>query len=239
MQHNLLSEQRFYKQLSTTNVLKSLDKNKIEKIGCHCHLHLCEPQECLIRHNSDDKNVFFLLSGRLHATITSSKGKEIGYKEIRPGEMFGELSAIDNQPRSISVFAIETSVTAILRHQDFLNLLKTEPEFSLAVMKHLTGMVRGVSEKLFQFGTMNIRERVYVELLRMAQPFINSTNQIQIHPVPTHTQIANMIGANREAVTREINAIKKSGLINIKTGRTLIITDINELKSIIRKLMDN
>ena len=153
--------------------------------------------------------------------------------------MFGELSAIDNQPRSISVIAIEPSVTAILGQQDFLSLLKSEADFAMAVMKHLTGMVRGVSEKLFQFGTMKIRERVYLELLRMAEPYINNSHQIEIHPVPTHTQIANMIGANREAVTREINAIKKSGLITIKSGRTLVITDIDKLKNIIRNIMDN
>ena len=239
MQHNLLSEETFHNQLSTINVLRNLDKRKIKTIGSHCHLHFSEAQECLIRHNSNDKNVFFLLSGRLHATITSSKGKEIGYKEIRHGEMFGELSAIDNQPRSISVIAIEPSVTAILKQQDFLTLIKTEAEFALAVMKHITCMVRDVSEKLFQFGTMNIRERVYLELLRMAQPYSNNSNQIEIHPVPTHTQIANMIGANREAVTREINAIKKSGLISIKTGRTLVITDLNELKKIISRILDN
>ena len=237
MQHNLLSEEAFYSQLNSINVLRNLDKKKINLIGSYCHQHFCESQEFLIRHNSDDKNVFFLLSGRLHATITSAKGKEIGYKEIRQGEMFGELSAIDNQPRSISVIAIESSVMAILFQQDFLNLLKTESEFAMAVMKHLTGMVRDVSEKLFQFGTMNIRERVYLELLRMAQPYLNNNCEIEIHPVPTHTQIANMIGANREAVTREINAIKKSGLIKIKSGRTLVITDINELKKIIGTIL--
>jgi len=239
VQHNLLSEEAFNKQLSTINVLKKLDKKNIYLIGSYCHQHFCESQEFLIRHNSNDKNVFFLLSGRLHATITSAKGKEIGYKEIRHGEMFGELSAIDNQPRSISVIAIEPSLTAILQQQDFLILLKSESDFAMAVMKHLTCMVRDVSEKLFQFGTMSIRERVYLELLRMAEPYFNDSHQIEIHPVPTHTQIANMIGANREAVTREINAIKKSGLINIKSRRRLVITDIDELREIIKNILDN
>lgn len=237
VQHKLLSEEVFYKHLSRANVLKNLGSDKIRLIGSHCCQHLCEPQQYLIRHNSDDKNVFFLLSGSLHATITSAKGKEIGFREIRAGEMFGELSAIDNQPRSISVMAIEPSITANLMQKDFLNLLHNEADFAMAVMQHLTGMVRNVSEKLFQFGTMNIRERLYLELLRMAQPFLNDSQKIEIHPVPTHTQIANMIGANREAVTREINAIKKSGLIDIKSGRTLVINDMTRLKKITRKIL--
>lgn len=220
-------------------MLEKLEKQKIILIGSYCHLRYCESQEYLIRHHSKDKNVFFLLSGRLHATVTSAKGKEIGYKEIRQGEMFGELSAIDNQPRSISVIAIENAITAILKQQDFLSLLKTEAEFAMAVMRHLTAMVRDVSEKLFQFGTMSIRERVYLELLRMAQPYAGGSRQIEMHPAPTHTQIANMIGANREAVTREINAIKKLGLIDIKAGRTLVITDIEELKNTIDQIIES
>ena len=73
----------------------------------------------------------------------------------------------------------------------------------------------------------------------MAKPHQCNANQIEIQPVPTHTRIANMIGANREAVTREINAIKKSGLIKIKTGRRLVILNMDELKKITNRILDN
>ena len=71
----------------------------------------------------------------------------------------------------------------------------------------------------------------------MAQPYINNSSTVEIHPVPTHTQIANMIGANREAVTREMNNVKSSGLIKIKTGRTLVINDLEALEQIVHKIL--
>ena len=238
MKEITLSKEEFYSKLSTIYVLSLLNKNKIDLIGSYCKQDFWRAQDCLIRHHSNDKNVFFLLKGKLRATITSAKGKEIGYREIRKGEMFGELSAIDNQPRSISVIAVKPSITAVLCQRDFLSLIHHDSEFAMAVMKHITKMVRDVSEKVFQFGTMNINERVYIELLRMAQPYMSNSDSVEITSVPTHTEIANMIGANREAVTREMNTLKKSGLISLKKGRTLIITDIQELERIVHRILD-
>ncbi len=239
MQNHFLTDYDFKQKLSQITVLKSLSKDLIDSISHHCQQHYFDSHEYLIHHSSTDKNVFFLLCGRLRATITSSKGREIGYKEIFQGDMFGELSAIDNQPRSISVVAIQPSVAAIIKQTDFIKLLQTQSEFSLRVMMHLTQMVRDLSDKVFEFGTMNIQERFYIELLRMAQPYVNDTNSVEIHPVPTHTQISNMIGANREAITREMNNLKSSGLIELKKGRTLIITDINQLKKIVGTILDH
>ncbi len=237
MPKNFFTDQQFRRKLSQISVLKTLNKSVITAISCYAQQHYFETNEYLIRHSSTDKNVFFLLKGRLRATISSSRGREIGYKEIRQGDMFGELSAIDDQPRSISIIAIEPSVAAIIKQADFIKLLKTETDFAITVMKHLTAMVRILSDRVFEFGTMSIQERVYIELLRMAQPYINNSSTVEIHPVPTHTQIANMIGANREAVTREMNNVKSSGLIKIKTGRTLVINDLEALEQIVHKIL--
>ena len=237
MQNHLFTDSLFRQKLRQITVLKSLNKSVIGSVARHAQQHYFASQEYLIRHSSTDKNVFFLLTGRLRATITSSKGREIGYKEIRRGEMFGELSAIDNQPRSISVLAVEPSITAIVSQANFIKLLRTETEFAVAVMKHLTGMVRTLSDKVFEFGTLNIQERVYVELLRMAQPYITNSSMVEIHPVPTHTQISNMIGANREAVTREINNLKSSGLIELKKGRILVIHDLKKLEQTVHTIL--
>ena len=238
VQNHLFTDQEYKRKLSNLTVLKSLNKATITSIAAHSNQYYFDKNETVIRHTSTDKNVFFLLSGRLRAIITSAKGREIGYKEIQQGNMFGELSAIDNQPRSISVVAIEPSVTAIIKQRDFIKLLQNQPEFSFTVMKHLTLMVRNLSDKVFEFGTMNIQERVYIELLRMAQPYISELNSVEIHPVPTHTQISNMIGANREAVTREMNNLKASGLIELKKSRTLIITDLKQLKQIVNIILN-
>jgi len=238
VQNHLLTEKDFKQKLSQITVLKTLSNDVINSIAGHCNQHYFDSQEYLIHHNSKDKNVFFLISGRLRATITSRKGRELGYKEIFQGDMFGELSAIDNQPRSISVVAIQPSITAIIKQSDFIELLKTESEFSILVMNHLTKMVRDLSDKVFEFGTMNIQERFYIELLRMAQPYINNTNTVEIHPLPTHIQISNMIGANREAVTREMNILKASKLIELRKNRTLFISDLAHLEKIVGKILD-
>ena len=237
MRNHLFTERVFKRKLRQIAVLKSLNKDVINSVARHAQQHYFVSQEYLILHSSNDKNVFFLLTGRLRATITSLKGREIGYKEIHQGEMFGELSAIDDQPRSISVLAIEPSVAAIINQANFIKLLHDETEFAIAVMKHLTGMVRNLSDKVFEFGTMNIQERVYIELLRMAKPYITNSSTVEIHSFPTHTQIANMIGANREAVTREINNLKSAGLIEPMKSRKLVINDFKKLEQIVDKIL--
>jgi CRP-like cAMP-binding protein len=119
--------------------------------------------------------------------------------------------------------------------ETFRTILQEFPAVSMAMLTYLTGMVRSLSERIFEFSTLAVKNRIHSELLRLAREGQHEGKCARISPAPTHADIAARISTHREAVTRELNDLTKSGLIQ-RDGRTLIISDIDELERLVHEV---
>jgi CRP-like cAMP-binding protein len=99
-----------------------------------------------------------------------------------------------------------------------------------AILRHLTTQVRALTERVFEFSTLAVRNRVHAELLRLARD--HGGNDAVICPAPTHTEIASRISTHREAVTRELNRLEDLGLI-VREGRSLRVADLERLQAMV------
>ena len=99
----------------------------------------------------------------------------------------------------------------------------------------LIGTVRGLSERIFEFSTLAVKNRIHSELLRLAREGEREGKTARISPAPTHADIASRISTHREAVTREPNDLTKAGLLK-RDGRTLIISDLDELERLVHEV---
>lgn len=187
------------------------------------------PTELIIGHQDDTHEVLFILDGHARVNIYSRDGRRVSFREISQGTIFGELSAIDGQPRSASVESVDMCSTAIMPQRVFMKALDDSPAFRIAVMRHITRLARKLTDRVFEFSTLAVRGRVYAELLRMAEPLQSETNTALISPTPTHEEIASRISTHREAVTLELARLEELGLIS-RTGRTLRITNLAGLR---------
>ena len=113
----------------------------------------------------------------------------------------------------------------------FIKALSDYPEFGLAVMRHVTQLVRKLTDRVFEFSTLVVRGRVQVELLRMIEDLPKTRNELILSPAPTHEEIASRVSTHREAVTRELAWLEAQGVIE-KTGRTLKITNLDRLRNL-------
>ena len=116
--------------------------------------------------------------------------------------------------------------------ETFRSILEEYPTVSMALLTRLTNTVRALSERIFEFSTLAVKNRIHSELLRLAREGQRDGNVARISPAPTHADIASRISTHREAVTRELNELTKSGLIS-RDGRTLIISDLAELERLV------
>jgi CRP-like cAMP-binding protein len=99
-----------------------------------------------------------------------------------------------------------------------------------ATLRHLTTQVRALTERVFEFSTLAVRNRVHAELVRLARD--HGGNDAVIRPAPTHTEIASRISTHREAVTRELNRLEDLGLI-VREGRSLRVQDLERLQAMV------
>jgi CRP-like cAMP-binding protein len=120
----------------------------------------------------------------------------------------------------------------------FWTVVEHYPQVAAAVMRHLVGLVRALSGRVFEFSTLAVKNRIHAELLRLAREVsrLNSAT-VLLSPAPTHAEIASRISTHREAVTRELNEMVRAGLIERRSGG-LIICDIERLARLVEDVAE-
>jgi len=217
-------------------VFQNLSAEERRNIASLCKTHRYFAEQRIVSYQDNTKNVYFVITGAVRATIYSLSGRQVIFQDLEAGQMFGELSAIDGQPRSAHIVALTDTLIASMAPQNFWTVIRTYPCVAEATLKRLTGLVRQLLDKLTEVSTLPVKSRIHAELLRLAlQQIGNESNIAILSPAPTHLDIASRIGTHREAVTRELMALKDAGLV-IKQGRELIVQDVSRLSNLVRRV---
>ncbi len=206
--------------------LNPADRAKLDKVA---EVNSYAAGEMLVSHLDDQNNVFIVHSGLARVTIFSQQGRPVTFRDIGAGAIFGELAAIDQEPRSAGVTAIDEVVAARLSKRDFRMLIDTAETFRWAVLEHLSGEIRRMTMRIFEFSTYSVRERLISELLRIAAENGFEEGRAEIKPALTHFELATRISSHREAVSRTMSEMSKQGLIAKRTG-TWIVEDLDALR---------
>jgi len=221
--------------LERIGIFRDLDAREIERLTQRVNWRNYKAHQQIIGHQDASTDVYFMVSGTVRVILFSSAGKEVAFRDIQAGECFGEFAAIDGAPRSANVIALTDVMIGTVSAETFRSILQEYPAVSMAMLTYLTKMVRSLSERIFEFSTLAVKNRIHSELLRLAREGERDGKTARISPAPTHADIAARISTHREAVTRELNELTKNGLIS-RDGRTLIISDLEELERLVHEV---
>jgi len=148
------------------------------------------------------------------------------------GEMFGHLSAIDGRPRSANGITLEERVMLNMPSAAFQDLLRRHAEVAFAALCGLTELVRHLSDRVVEFSTLGVNNRIHAELLRLAREYPRNGERVEITRPPTHADIANRVSTRREAVTKELSRLSDAGLIE-RRGKALVVCDLGRRERMI------
>ncbi|PEQ14287.1 cyclic nucleotide-binding protein [Novosphingobium sp. PC22D] len=204
-----------------------------ESLLPHARLVSLRPGQIVIGHQDYSNEVFIVLEGTLRVELVSRNGREIILDDLAVGDLFGEFSALDDQPRSATVTATSKATLARVPGAAFKELALSTPESAQWLTLNLVKMVRTMTERVFELNALAVRSRLHCELLRLALDAGISENSSVIAPSPTHVELANRIGTHREAVTRELQYLQKQD-ITASEGRKLTVVDCARLAEIVR-----
>jgi CRP-like cAMP-binding protein len=188
----------------------------------------------LVEKGSRSTDVFFLLEGTAKVILYSANGREVNVHNIGPGQMFGEISVLDGEPRSASIVASSELVMVAMRANDFMACIESSPAAGIWLARALALGVRRLTEQVFELCALNVQARIHCELLRLAQRGERRNGSIEVRPAPTHAELATRIGTHREAVTRELRALAEGGIIR-HGRRSLIIVDLARLEQVVNR----
>jgi CRP-like cAMP-binding protein len=158
--------------------------------------------------------VLFIIEGEAEVKLHSVGGREVSVRRLGPGDIFGDLAAIDGGPRAASVVALGELRLIAMNRAEFLECLHSSPQAATWFAQRLVAEVRRLTEKVFELSALNVQARLLCELLRLARAAAASGEQrVTIHDAPTHAELASRIATQREAVTREIRVLTTLGIL--------------------------
>ena len=166
-------------------------------------------------------SLYIVISGRLKVMMGDADGKEVILSLIGPGEFFGEMGLIDDSPRSASVVTIEPCELLSITKRDFKSCLAENFEMSMAVMRGLVRRLREADRKIGSLALLDVYGRVARLLLDMSED-VNG-QKVVTKRLPKQ-DIAKMIGASREMVSRVMKDLQMGGYIEMR-GSTIVLRD--------------
>jgi len=224
--------------LASIKEFQALSLEDLEAVAQVCHWHRYEAGEEIVRYHDDSNSVFFIAQGEMRVTYFSMSGQEVILCDLPAGEIFGELTAIDGRSRSATVVAKTNSLLASISSSAFQELIFTKRQIAAAILQRLTGQIRRLTERVFEFSTLAVRNRIHAELLRLTKKQTVISNVAIISPAPTHIELANLVSTHREAVTRELNNLAKENLI-LRKDHELHILDVAKLTEMVENVRGN
>lgn len=222
------TSQRSGLALQSIELFRGFSAECLQHIANRCEWSVMEPHMQLMYSNQ----VAFVCSGSLRITSYAANGKEVAFSERGAGTHVDDISALVGQQASMAFgITLEPTVLATLGSHEFVELVHQQPLLAHRVIDSLTARIRHLSDRVVQLSTLGVAARLHAELLRLcATADTDEQGHVHIHPLPAHAVLASMIGANREQVTRALNALIKQGVLCKIGPRSLTVLDVAALR---------
>ncbi|HEX9701453.1 MAG TPA: Crp/Fnr family transcriptional regulator [Rhodospirillales bacterium] len=221
--------------LSSIDLLTDLGAAELRKLEKSCSFKRYSQQEQIIDRQSETTDVFFVIDGKVRVVNYSLSGREITLDDLSAGSYFGELAAIDGEPRSASVMALTDCLVASLPQELFMATLEKHPKIALKVMRTLARVVRTATDRIMDLSTLAANNRVHADLLRLARAHMAGKNQSKIAPIPNHSDIASRASTTRETVARVLSDLARTGVIE-RQKESLVIHNVQLLSEMVEEV---
>ncbi|HSE01708.1 MAG TPA: cyclic nucleotide-binding domain-containing protein [Burkholderiales bacterium] len=174
----------------------------------------------ILRAGEETDALYIILSGRVKVLIPDEEGHEVILSVMGAHEFFGEMGLLDDLPRSASVETLESSETLRLSKAGFTNMLKDNFDLAMLIIRNLVRRLREADRKIESLALIDVYGRVARLLIEMAQ---NVEGKWIVEHAPPKQEIARMIGASREMVSRVVKDLHRKGLIRAEKRRIHIL----------------
>jgi CRP/FNR family cyclic AMP-dependent transcriptional regulator len=178
------------------------------------------PKGSVIVFEDDPGDALYLVArGQVKVVLIGEDGREVILSVLGEGNFFGEMSLIDEKPRSATVIAMVDSVVLVLRREDFQARLRTSPEIAIALLRELSRRLRRADEKIGSLVLLDVNGRLADLILRLAE----EEGGDRITKKLTHNVLAQMIGSSRETVSRTMRDFVERDLVQVTRKEITIL----------------
>jgi len=205
--------------LDKVSLFSALPAEELQTLESHANLKSYRKNTILIEKGDESSALYVLVSGKVRIYVADEEGKEVVLSVCdEPGSHFGELALLRNSARTASVMTLEDSKFLIISKQDFLNCLADHPQIALNIIGHLVDQVSSLTERVSALALNDVYGRLAATLKDLAK---DEDGQLVTQAL-TQQELAQMIGASREMVSRIFKELKAGGYIRIDDKRIVL-----------------
>ena len=208
--------------LQSLPLLSSLPKVTIAHLAQQAVERIFARREIVLHKNGAPASVCFLIEGRLQGVDFTMDDREVGLYFINPGDYFGEVALVDGQLQPEFVTAVARSRVVLIPRETIKPILFASPKLAESLCVRLATRLRGVSAQRRILGLSSPLQRVCAQLELLGMTHGKVTGRVL--NTPTHQELAIMINASRETVTRVFQLLQSRGIVE-RDGNDLRVQD--------------
>jgi len=220
--------------IANVHLFQGLDDTSIVDLSANCTYRDFERGEIVIAKGSTNTDVFFVISGQVAVFNYVDDASQVFLLEYFEGDLFGELASIDESTRSAWVIAADDCTVASVPGEAFLNTVTHHPGLTLNLLRHFSRVIRGGGLRVRNLSLLSPRQRICLELVRLAGAEMRNSGDAKIGEMPSHSALASFSSTSREVVVETLGELMRDGVL-VRKGRSLKISDIN----VFRRLVDD
>ena len=225
----LLPEEKI-RLLSMVDVLEPLSEKELEEFSRRVpDTHV---ERGRIFYTPDDRSeaLFMLKKGRVRIYKVTPEGWEFTLAVVEAGTMFGEMALTAQRLREAYAEAAEPSDICVLEREDLERLVRGNPDVGLRMIQVLSERLRVCETRLEDVGLKDVPARLASLILQLAEgEGVMTPKGPRVPTHYTHRQLATMIGASRESVTRAFTKLRREGTVELRRRR-IYVKDVAALK---------
>ncbi|KOP28135.1 hypothetical protein AMR41_01620 [Hapalosiphon sp. MRB220] len=210
---------------------QGLPETVVEVALTHLVTRTHPANQVILLENDWGGSVYFIIEGWVKIRTYNLEGKEVTLNILGKGELFGEMAALDEVPRSTDVITLTGTLIGSMPAQDFVKLLQTEPLAGVRLSQLMARRLRQVNRRL-RLRESDSQSRVADTLLFLAEGQGKKGHTGTEIPNLPHRELSSLSGLARETVTRVLTKLEKKGLIK-REQEVICIPDLSELEKMI------
>ncbi|KAF0811840.1 CRP-like cAMP-activated global transcriptional regulator [Andreprevotia sp. IGB-42] len=204
------------KLLSGSCLFCDLSTDELHGLAQHAELRSVRAKQVVIAQSTHGDEMYAVLHGRLKVSRTSAEGREATLAILEGGEVFGEIAMLDGGLRTASVEALEPCELLVLQRDAVLGHLETHPKVMRQLIAALCHRLRSADELLQDALFLPMTQRLAKVLRQLGEQHgASGPNGVLIDLKLTQQEVANLVGASRESVNKQLNAWENEGLIEL------------------------
>ncbi|HOV90864.1 MAG TPA: Crp/Fnr family transcriptional regulator [Syntrophorhabdaceae bacterium] len=216
---------RYLDTIKNVNLFNILEDEDIKLIARIASIKNLPKGYVVFQEGEKGDALYIIIKGKVKVSLYDDDGREYILDIIGKDGFFGELSLLDDLPRSANIITTEDCEFIILKRYDFIKLLMENPTITINILKTMSTRLRAADERIKGLAFFSVEGRILKYLMEIGEEIgIKVKNHIIIENGPSQVEIASSCGCSRETVSRMLKSLVNKGIITVRKRQYTLYT---------------